>query len=172
MDALKRLAEVLEDINDRVGRALAWLVVALTLMVVYDVSMRYLFRAGSPALQELEWHLFALMFLLGAAATYQHNGHVRVEIFYQRFSERTRLWLDLLGDLLFLLPTALIIISASWPFVEAAFLYKEASPDPGGLPHRFLIKAAIPAGFSLLALQAIANIIRKSFALMASKAML
>ena len=170
MGAANRLAELLEIFNDRIGRALAWLVVALTLMVVYDVSMRFLFRAGSPALQELEWHLFALMFLLGAAATYQQNGHVRVEIFYQKFNERLRLWLDLLGDLLFLLPMALIIINASWPFVKSAFLYDEASPDPGGLPYRFLIKAAIPAGFALLVLQAVANIIRKGIALKTGKA--
>lgn len=145
--------------NAYIGKAMAWLVVVLTLIVFYDVCMRFLFRAGSPALQELQWHLFAFIFLLGAAATYKMNGHVRVEVFYQKFSPKTQLVINTLGDLFILLPLCILIINSSIPFIETAWQMNEASPDPGGLPHRWIIKAAIPAGFVLLALQALSNII-------------
>lgn len=160
MSKLRKLSHALEALSEYSGRWLGWLVPVLTLIVVYDVSMRYLFREGSVALQELEWHLFSLIFLLGAAYTFKHNGHVRVDIFYQRLGERGRLWVDTLGDLLFLLPLCLVIIQGAWPFVADAYLYGERSPDPGGLPFRYLIKAAIPAGFFLLMLQGIANVLK------------
>ncbi len=160
MSKLRKLSHALEALSEYSGRWLGWLVLVLTLIVVYDVSMRYLFREGSVALQELEWHLFALIFLLGAAYTFKHDGHVRVDIFYQRLDGRGRLWVDTLGDLLFLLPLCLVIIQSSWPFVSDAYLYGERSPDPGGLPFRYLVKAAIPAGFFLLMLQGIANVLK------------
>ncbi|MDH5648485.1 MAG: TRAP transporter small permease subunit [Gammaproteobacteria bacterium] len=159
MNALKKLASFLNQSNEVIGRVLSWLVLALTLMVVYDVSMRYLFREGSVAIQEMEWHIFSLIFLLGAAYTYKNNEHVRVEILYQKFSERTQLWVDTLGDVLFLIPISIIVFKASLPFVQTAFEIMERSPDAGGLPYRYLIKAVIPAGFALLALQGVANAI-------------
>lgn len=152
-----KFMEWLGKTNDLVGRAMAWLVLAVTVIVFYDVCMRFLFRAGSPALQELEWHFFAMIFLLGAAATYKAEGHVRVEVFYQNFSRRTQTIINTMGDLFILLPLCVVIIKTSIPFVEAAWSYGESSPDPGGLPHRWLIKAAIPTGFVLLALQALSN---------------
>jgi len=112
-------------------------------------------------MQELEWHLFALVFLLGAAYTLKHNGHVRVEVLYQKFSERTQAWLDLAGTLLFLLPFCILIIVSSMPFVGNSFHYHEISPDPGGLTHRWLLKAAIPVGFALLLVQGIADAAQK-----------
>ena len=155
---LRQSLQWLDRINEMFGRAMAWMVVTLTVIVFYDVCMRFLFRAGSTALQELEWHIFALIFLLGAASTYRTNGHVRVEVLYQKFSPRMQLWVNTLGDLFILLPLCFVIINSSLPFVEASWSYGESSPDPGGLPYRWLIKAAIPAGFVLLALQAIINI--------------
>ncbi len=146
-------------LNDFIGKAMAWLVVILTVVVFYDVCMRFLFRAGSPALQELQWHFFALVFLLGAAATYTMNGHVRVEVFYQKFSNKTQLLINTAGDLFVLLPLCILVINSSIPFIETAWQMNESSPDPGGLPWRWIIKAAIPAGFVLLALQAVSNII-------------
>ena len=138
------------------------LVPALMLLVVYDVAMRYLFQSGSVALQELEWHLFGLIFLLGAAYTLKHDDHVRVDIIYQSrvMNERRRALVNVIGGLLFLVPFCLLIISSSWPFVHNAWEIGEGSPDPGGLPYRFLLKAAIPLGFGLLLLQGIADICR------------
>ncbi len=124
----------------------------------------YLFQEGSVALQELEWHLFALIFLLGAAYTLKHDEHVRVDLIYHArwMSERRRAWIDLLGTLFFLLPFSVLIIYSAWPFVENAYTLNEHSPDPGGLPYRYLIKMMIPLCFVLLAIQGIAIIIRSA----------
>lgn len=159
MSSLNKISGFLSAFSEWTGRAVAWLVLGMTLLVTYDVAMRYMFQSGSVALQELEWHVFALLFLLGAAYTHKHNGHVRVDVVYHsRFmNPRRRAWVDLLGTLFFLLPFCVLIIQASWPFVVNAYEFAETSPDPGGLPHRFLLKAAIPVGFALLALQGIAS---------------
>jgi TRAP-type mannitol/chloroaromatic compound transport system permease small subunit len=126
--------------------------------------MRYLFQAGSTALQELEWHIFALIFLLGAAYTLKHDGHVRVDVFYHAkwMTPKGRAWVDLLGVSLFLVPFCILIIYSSWPFVHNAYELGESSPDPGGLPYRFVLKAAIPFGFALLVLQGVAMAIRSA----------
>lgn len=159
-NSLPAITGFLQSISEYTGRATAWLVPLMALIVVYDVSMRAVFQEGSVGLQELEWHLFAIIFLIGAAYTFKHDSHVRLEIFYQRFSERTRAWIEIAGTLLVLLPLCILIIKSSIPFVENAYNYNEHSPDPGGLQYRFLIKAAIPAGFLLLALQGIASLLR------------
>ncbi len=164
---LARAAAGLEALSEFSGRLVAWLVLLLVLLISYDVAMRYLFQGGSVALQELEWHLFALIFLLGAAYTLKHDGHVRVDVFYQnRLGARGRAWVDLLGTLFFLLPFCLLVILSSWPFVHDAWQFHEASPDPGGLPARWLLKAAIPLGFLLLLLQGLADAMRKLMTLL------
>lgn len=162
MPLLNRLISRIEAVAEWSGRATSWLVLGMVLLIGYDVTMRYLFHGGSVGLQELEWHLFALLFLFGAAYTFKHDGHVRVDIFYssERMGDRGRAWVDLLGGLFFLLPFCLLIIFSSVPFVDYAFSIGEGSPDPGGLPYRFLLKAAIPLGFSLLLLQGIAHMLR------------
>lgn len=144
------------------GRSVSWCVLVMVLVIVYDVAMRYFFQIGSVALQELEWHLFAVLFLLGAAYTLKHEAHVRVDVIYQGrwMNQRRRAWVDLLGTLFFLMPFSLLIIVSSWPFVERAFIIGEGSPDPGGLPYRFLLKAAIPLGFIFLMVQGLATILR------------
>jgi TRAP-type mannitol/chloroaromatic compound transport system permease small subunit len=153
---------MLETVSEWSGRAVAWLVLVLVLIIGFDVLMRYLFREGSVALQELEWHLFALIFLLGAAYTFKHDAHVRVDIFYQSqwMNARRRAWVDLLGGVFLLLPFCVLVIVSSGPFVANAFAMGEGSPDPGGLPYRFLLKAAIPVGFGLLLLQGVAHMLR------------
>jgi TRAP-type mannitol/chloroaromatic compound transport system permease small subunit len=140
----------------------------MVLVISYDVAMRYLFSTGSVALQELEWHLFALLFLLAAAYTFKHDGHVRVDIFYssRSMSKRRRAWVDLLGGLFLLTPFCLLIIFSSIPFITNSFVMAEVSPDPGGLPWRFLLKSAIPLGFSLLLLQGVAHMLRSLVCLM------
>jgi TRAP-type mannitol/chloroaromatic compound transport system permease small subunit len=162
LQILNRLIIVIESIAEFFGRLAAWLLLLMVLVIGYDVAMRYLFQSGSVALQELEWHLFALIFLLGAAYTFKHDGHVRVDIFYSsaHMDERKRAWVNLLGGLFFLLPFCLLIIISSAPFVSYAFNVSEGSPDPGGLPYRFLLKSAIPLGFSLLLLQGVAHMLR------------
>lgn len=135
---------------------------AMVLIVGYDVVMRYLFQTGSVALQEIEWHLFALLFLLGSAYTFKHNSHVRVDIFYKSrwMNKRRRAWLDLSGGLFLLTPFCLVVIISSFPFVGNSFVMGEGSPDPGGLPWRYLLKVAIPFGFTMILLQGIAHMLR------------
>lgn len=159
---LERAARGCEAVSEGVGRAIAWLVLAMVLLTAWDVAMRYLFQAGSVRLQELEWHLFALVFLLGSAYTLRHDGHVRVDILFRsrRFGPRGRAVVDLVGTLFFLIPFCVLVIHASLPFVESSWRFGESSPDPGGLPHRWVLKAAIPVGFALLIVQGAAMVIR------------
>jgi len=161
MAPLRRAARVAEAIVEATGRAVSWLVVAIVGLVTVDVLSRYLLHRGSVAIQELEWHLFALVFLLGAGYTLKHDGHVRVDLLYRhpRVGDRTRAAVDLAGTVLFLVPFSVLVIVKSWPFVIDAFRFAERSPDPGGLPYRWILKAAIPAGFTLLVLQGFANVV-------------
>ena len=128
----------------------------MVLVVCYDVVTRYFLKKSSVAVQELEWHLFAIIFLVGAAYTLKYDRHVRVDVLYMKFKPKTKAWVNFLGSLIFLLPVCLIGIWSSKNFVMNSFLIGEGSPDPGGLPARYILKAVIPIGFFLLLLQGMA----------------
>ena len=117
--------------------------------------MRYVFQSGSIGLQELEWHLFSIIFLIGAAYTLKHDEHVRLDVLYRShiISDKHRAWLDVFGGFFILLPFCILIIVSAEPFVKQAFLHNEASPDPGGLPARWFIKSMIIVSFVLLLIQ-------------------
>lgn len=155
-------ARLVNQLNELTGRLTAWLVVAMVGLTLYDVVMRYLFRSGSVGLQELEWHLFGLVILFGAGYTLKHDDHVRVDLFYasRRLSDRQRRMINIFGNIFFLIPFAALIIWTAAPFAYDAFVHGEMSPDPGGLRHRWLLKAAIPVGFALLLLQGVADTIK------------
>lgn len=155
MNFLNTIIKFIDGINRHIGKAVSWLTFLLVLIIVSDVLLRYLFNYTTPATFELEWHIFALIFLLSAGWTLQHDRHVRVDVFYHRFPNRLKAWVNLVGTLLLLLPFCIVAIKGSVPFVAASFEFKETSPDPGGLPARYLIKSAIPIGFFLLALQGV-----------------
>lgn len=144
-----------DGLSENVGRGVSWLTTVLVAVVCYDVFTRYLLKQSYVAVQEMEWHLFALIFLLGAAYTLKHDRHVRVDVFYSRFSPRTKAIVNLAGSILFLVPFGLIGVWGAQTFVKASFTFMETSPDPGGLPFRFLLKAMIPVGFLLVLLQGI-----------------
>ena len=127
----------------------------LVLLVVYDATMRYLFSAGSTALQELEWHFFDVVILLSIAYTMRMGAHVRVDIFYDRFDEKTKRIINIFSILFFILPFSLLIVYIGYGFVEVSFLQNEASSDPGGLPYRWIVKSLILVAFVLLALEAL-----------------
>lgn len=156
---LEYLSRHIDRFTDLIGRLVSWLVIAMVLLVSYDVTMRYVFDRGSVALQELEWHLFGLIFLLGSAYTLRHDDHVRLDLVYQsRFmNDYRRAWINLIGALGFLIPFCALIIVSSIPFVQQSFVHMEGSPDPGGLPWRWVLKSAIPLGFGLLILQGISQ---------------
>ena len=159
---IRNIINSIDILNETIGRAASWLVLAMVLLICYDVTMRYSFHQGSVALQELEWHLFALIFLLGSAYTLKHNNHVRVDILYQShyLSNKHRAMINILGIILFLIPFCVLILITTWPFVENAYYYLEGSPDPGGLPYRYLLKGSILVAFTLLILQGLAELLR------------
>ncbi|MFQ5691656.1 MAG: TRAP transporter small permease subunit [Nitrospinota bacterium] len=159
MRVLRACVRFVDALNERVGRGVAWLTLAMVLLTVGDVIARYAFGTGAVAVQELEWHFFAALFLLGAGYTFLQDGHVRVDILYARLSERWKMGIDLFGGLFFLLPTCAVVIWTSSRFVAASWRLLEGSPDPGGLPARYVLKAMIPLGFALLALQGLARVV-------------
>ena len=159
---LDKIASMLEGLIEMTGKVISWLILILVVIVSYDVTMRYLLQSGSIAIQEMEWHVFSLLFLLSAAYTFKHDDHVRLDLFYQsRFmNDYRRAWVNFLGTILFLLPFCVLIIVSSWQFIHLAFIHGEGSPDPGGLPYRWIIKSSIPVAFTLLALHGIAYSIK------------
>ena len=155
MSALQQFSRWIDTLNQWVGRGVAWVTLGLVLVVFVDVVMRYLFNTSFVFTQELEWHLFGFIFLIGAGYTLLHDGHVRVDIIYQRVGFKSRAWINLIGVILFLIPGCAMVITTSWKFTMNAFLIMEGSPDPGGIPFRFVLKGCLPVGFTLLLLQGI-----------------
>jgi TRAP-type mannitol/chloroaromatic compound transport system permease small subunit len=150
---LKVFSGAIDRSNEAVGRMVSWVSLLLVLVVFVDVVMRYLFKTSFVFTQELEWHLFAFIFLIGAGYTLLHDGHVRVDIIYQRLSVKGRAWINLLGVIFFLIPGCYLVISTSWHFVGNSFSMMEGSPDPGGIPYRFIVKGTMTVGYVLLLLQ-------------------
>lgn len=161
MAFLLSIAAFIDALNERIGRACYWLVLIAVLVSSGNAISRYAIGMSSNAFLEIQWYLFAAIFLLAAGYTHKHNGHVRVDIFYGRLSPRARALIDIVGGLLFLLPMSVAILWLSWPVFLASFHVNEGSPDPGGLL-RWPIKLLIPIGFALLSLQAIAEIIKRA----------
>lgn len=166
MTILRILCRWIDTLNYWVGRGVAWVTFLVVLVVFVDVVMRYAFKTSFVFTQELEWHLFAFIFLMGAGYTLFKDGHVRVDIFYQRLSAKTKAWINFMGVLMFLLPGCFMIIQTSLKFVLASWSILEGSPDPGGIPYRFIIKSAIPLGFILIALQGISLGIKSLFTML------
>ncbi|MBK6744143.1 MAG: TRAP transporter small permease subunit [Hydrogenophilales bacterium] len=159
--SLLPIARAIDRLNETVGRAVTWLVLAAVLISAGNALMRYGMNMSSNAWLEIQWYLFSLIFMLGAGYTLKHNGHVRIDILYGRFSARTQALVDLAGNLLFLLPMAALIGWLSWAGFHESYSIGETSPDAGGLL-RWPVKLAIPLGFLLLALQGIAEAIKRA----------
>lgn len=156
------------DIVDAMTRVFAKLATALVLVLValigWNVIGRYLIGGSSIALQELEWHLLAPIALLGISVLMLEKGHVRVDMIYDRLPYRTQQVLDLISMLIGAV-IAFLFIKYSWGFVDSAWSIGEGSPDPGGLPARWALKAIIPLSFALFGLQCLANAVRHAAAL-------
>jgi TRAP-type mannitol/chloroaromatic compound transport system permease small subunit len=155
MGILEKVCKWIDALNTWVGNFVAWATALVVVVVFIDVVMRYAFQVSFVFTQEMEWHLFAFIFLMGAGYTLLKDGHVRVDIFYQRASAKTQAWINLIGVLFFLIPGCYMIIATSLNFVYNAWAVMEGSPDPGGIPYRFVLKACIPAGFILVLLQGV-----------------
>ena len=145
----------IERFVDLAGIATAWLSLVIVVLMATNVVLRYLFSAGSVWAQELEWHLLVPLVLFGMSYALRHGDHVRVDIVYAKFSERTKTAVDLAAALL----TAAISVLVIWlslHYVQQAYVIDEGSPDPGGIPHRYIIKGLIPVGFAVLFAQSVA----------------
>ncbi len=160
MNALLALSRAIDALTERVGRITIWLVLVATLISAGNALVRYVLSDSSNAWLEIQWYLFGAIFLLGAGYTLKHNGHVRIDILYGRFGPRGQAWIDLLGGLFFLLPLACLMAWLSWPIFMESWRTLEHSSDSGGLL-RWPVKLLLPLGFGLLALQGVAEIIKR-----------
>jgi TRAP-type mannitol/chloroaromatic compound transport system permease small subunit len=157
---LLRISGAIDALNDRVGRTLYWLVLVAVLVSSGNAVIRYIFDVSSNAWLELQWYLFAAVFLLCAGYTLLRNEHIRIDIIVGRLSPRAQAWIDIFGGLFFLLPMAVIILVLSWPMVVESYVRHEISSDAGGLL-RWPAKLLIPVGFLLLTLQGLSEIIKR-----------
>jgi len=160
MKLLLSISRAIDALNERVGRVVLWLVLIVALVSAGNAVSRYLFNVSSNAWLELQWYLFATIFLLCAGYTLLHNEHIRIDVVAGRFSRRTQIWIDIFGTVFFLLPLAVIMTWLSWPIFMNAWVSNEMSSNAGGLirwPGRLLI----PAGFFLLTLQGISELIKR-----------
>lgn len=157
---MQRIIKFIDGLNHRLGRAVAWVSLLMVLVMVSIVILRYLFQFGAIAMQESIMYMNALIFALGAGYTLKEQGHVRVDILYSRLSSHRRALIDLLGTLLFLLPSMAAIIWLSWDYVGLSWRLREASPESSGLPFVYLLKSAILLLAALLFLQGIAELFR------------
>lgn len=164
MKLLLRIASAIDRFSDRTGRIIVWLTLLMVLAGGYNAVVRYLDKFTGLGLSsntyiELQWYLFSLVFLLGAAYTLRHDAHVRVDVLLVRLSPKGRAWVDVLGTVLFLVPFCILMLWVAWPAVSSSWAVREMSPDPGGLP-RYPIKAVIPVAFFLLLVQGLSLFIR------------
>lgn len=159
LDHLQRVAHRLDGFAEQTGRLLSWLTLVMVVVTFLVVVLRYAFGIGSIALQESVTYLHAAVFMLCAAYTLRHDAHVRVDIFYQRWSARTRAWVDLLGTLLLLAPVCVYLLVSSLDYVSASWAIHEGSREAGGLDGVYLLKTAIPVMAVLLLLQGCATAI-------------
>jgi TRAP-type mannitol/chloroaromatic compound transport system permease small subunit len=161
----ERLADAIEAVVDVFGRLAAFVGVALVLLVAGNVFARYFFRTGTIWLQELEWHLIAPIALIGMSYTLLKGEQVRVDFLYEQMPLALRRVIEIATGILTII-FAIIVVKLSLPFVEQAWRMGEGSPNPGGMPHRAVLKALIPFGFALLALQGLAHTLRHGLALL------
>ena len=154
------LSRLIDRLNEAVGRAVSWLVLAAVLISAGNALVRKLSNHSSNAFLEIQWYLFAAVFLLAAGRTLLTQDHVRIDVLSSRFSARTRSWIEVFGLLVFLLPLVTVVISLSWPLVVRAFVSGEVSSNAGGLV-RWPVLALVPLGFGLLGLQGLSELIKR-----------
>lgn len=159
MKFLLAIASLIDAVNERVGRTVFWLVLVTVLICAMNAIVRKLFNVSSNAFLEIQWYLFAAIFLLGAGYALKHDAHVRIDVFFGRLSARGKALINVLGGVFFLLPFVVLMTWHGWPLFTNSLVMGEMSADAGGLL-RWPVKLLIPAGFILLGLQAIAEIIK------------
>lgn len=167
VDLWLRISAGIDAVNRKVGSGVSWLILAMTLVSAANAVSRKAFNFSSNAFLEIQWYLFAAVFLLAAGYTLLNNGHVRVDIINTRFATRARLWIELFGTVFFLLPLALLVLWYGWPYFVMSFTSREISLQAGGLI-LWPVKLLIPVGFLLLLLQGLSQAIKLIAALSGS----
>ena len=165
MPVLRAIVDSIDAFTDYTGRILAWLSLAMAALTALIVFLRYGFNIGSIAAQEAVIYMHGTLFMLGAAYTLKVGGHVRVDIFYQRFSTRTQAWVNSLGGIIFLLPLCAFILAISWNYVAESWAMGEISPEAGGIPAVFLLKSLVPLMAINLFCQGLAEVLRNALVL-------
>ena len=165
MKFLLGISRVIDSINGFCGRIATWMVLLCCIVSAGNAVVRKVFSYSSNSWLEIQWYMFGVMVLLGAAHTLNKNEHVRIDIFYGSLSSRAQMWVDLAGAALFLLPLCVIIGWVSWPLFMNSYAINEMSSNSGGLL-RWPIKLMLPLGFLLLGLQGISEIIKRLLGLM------
>ncbi len=161
---LLKLSKGIDWLNEQFGVVANWLVLLACLISAGNAASRYLFSESSNGWLEIQWYMFAGMVLLGGPYTLKMNEHVRVDLFYGMASERTRIWIDIIGGFLFLLPICLILVYFTWPWFVDSWRINEVSTNAGGLL-RWPVKLMMPVGFGLMALQGVSELIKRIAAL-------
>lgn len=160
MRALVRAANVIDSFIDLTGRLTSWLTLVLVVLIAVEVVLRYTISLGAVWAQELEWHLLAVIALWGIAYTQKEDAHVRVDILFQTFSEKTQRWIEFLTAVLVMMPVSFYIAWLAVGFTMQSYNMGEISPDPGGIPYRFVLKSFVLTGFLLLGVQSVAVALR------------
>ena len=155
-----RLSRIVDPLIARIGLAASWIWVVLLVVIVTNVVLRYAFGEGRIEFEELQWHLYSIAFLLGIPYALMTDSHIRVDVYHERMSLRTRAWIDLYGLILLVIPFVLMVLWYSLPFVAVSYRIAEVSPSPGGLALRWLIKAMLPIAFALLLAAAVSRLSR------------
>ncbi len=157
---LIKVEKIVESAVSVIAKITSILLLLMIFNVFYDVIMRYFFLNSSVGMQEMEWHLFSVVILFGVSVALMDEGHVRVDFLYERFSVRKKAVINILGTLFFLLPLALLVASGSFDFVMDSYSINEISEDPGGLTHRWIIKAMIPFSFIFLIFTSLGYVVK------------
>ncbi|MCM2478149.1 TRAP transporter small permease subunit [Serpentinimonas maccroryi] len=160
MKYLLLFSRAIDALNEVVGKVAMWLILLIVLISTANAISRYALHISSNAWLEIQWYLFGAVFLLGAGFAFLRNAHVRIDVVSSRLTARTRNWIDVVGILVFLLPLCYLLITLGWPLFERAWNTGEMSPNAGGLI-RWPAYLLIPAGFALLALQAVSELIKR-----------
>ncbi len=160
MGILLKFSQYVDALSRLIGKVVIWFILATTVISAVNAIARKAFSIGSNAFLEIQWYLFAAVFMLGAGYAFLQNAHVRIDVLANKLSQRTRNYVDIVGIIVFLLPLCYFMISFSWPVVERAYVSGEVSSNAGGLI-RWPVYALVPAGFALLALQALSELIKR-----------
>jgi TRAP-type mannitol/chloroaromatic compound transport system permease small subunit len=154
------ISRAIDAFNEKIGRTMIWLVLVMVLVSASNASARYLFNLSSNAWLELQWYLFAAVFLLCAGYALLHNDHIRIDVVSSRLTRRAQAWIDVFGTLFFLLPVSLYIMCLAWPIFVNAWVSGEMSSNAGGLI-RWPARLIVPVGFFLLSLQGVSELIKR-----------